>query len=239
MPADVSGIKALVFDVFGTVVDWRTSIIRDLEAFGRRKGIAADWTGLVDAWRGAYRPTLNMVIKGEIPFRRLDDLHRDTLEGLLQKYGIRELTEADKEHVNKVWHRLHGWPDAVPGLTRLKRKYLIATLSNGNVALLANMAKFAGLPWDCILSAELFRRYKRDPEVYVGACAMLDLRHHEVMMVAAHKDDLEAARRQGLKTAFIPRPGEYGPHPAPHPPVEHAADVEAADLVDLAARLGA
>ncbi len=239
MPTDVSGIKALVFDVFGTVVDWRTSIIRDLEAFGRRKGIAADWSGLTDDWRAAYRPALNKVITGAMPFRRLDDLHRDTLEGLLQKYGIRELTEADKDYVNKAWHRLHGWPDAVPGLTRLKRKYLIATLSNGNVALLANMAKFAGLPWDCILSAELFRRYKRDPEVYVGACAMLGLSHHEVMMVAAHKDDLEAARRQGLKTAFIPRPGEYGPRPAPHPPVEHAADVEAADLVDLAARLGA
>jgi 2-haloacid dehalogenase len=232
-------VKALTFDVFGTVVDWRTSIIRDLEAFGREKGIKADWAGLTDDWRGAYRPTLNKVIKGELPFARLDDLHRGTLDRLLDKYGIKGLRETDKDHVNKVWHRLHGWPDSVPGLTRLKRKYLIATLSNGNVALLTNMARFAGLPWDCILSAELFRHYKRDPEVYIGACDMLGLARGEVMMVAAHKDDLEAARRQGLKTAFIPRPTEYGPRPAPHPRVKHAADVEAADLIDLAARLGA
>jgi 2-haloacid dehalogenase len=239
MKSGLSGVKALTFDVFGTVVDWRTSIIRDLEAFGRKKGITADWAELTDEWRGAYRPTLNKVIKGELPFARLDDLHRGTLDQLLQRFGVRGLDEADKDYVNKVWHRLHGWPDSVPGLTRLKRKYLIATLSNGNVALLTNMAKFAGLPWDCILSAELFRHYKRDPEVYIGACDMLGLRRGEVMMVAAHKDDLEAARKQGLKTAYVPRPSEYGPRKAPYPALDFVADVEAADFVDLAARLGA
>lgn len=239
MATDLSSVKALTFDVFGTVVDWRTSIIRDLEAFGRKKGIAGDWVNLTDDWRGAYRPTLNKVIKGELPFARLDDLHRGTLDMLLDKHGIKGFSEADKDHVNKAWHRLNGWPDSVPGLTRLKRKYIIGTLSNGNVALLTNMAKFAGLPWDCILSAELFRHYKRDPEVYIGACDILGLERGAVMMVAAHKDDLQAARQQGLKTAFVPRPGEYGPRPAPYPNIDFTADVEASDFVDLAARLGA
>lgn len=237
--SNLSQVKALTFDVFGTVVDWRTSIIRDLEAFGRGKGIKADWAELTDDWRGAYRPTLNKVIKGEIPFQRLDDLHRGVLDGLLGKFGIKGLSEADKDHMNKVWHRLHGWPDSVPGLTRLKKKFLIATLSNGNVALLTNMAKFAGLPWDCILSAELFRHYKRDPEVYIGACDMLCLPRDQVMMVAAHKDDLQAARAQGMQTAFVERPGEYGPRPAPYPKLDFTADVEAKSFVELAEKLGA
>ena len=238
MATDLSQVKALTFDVFGTVVDWRTSIIRDLEGFGKKKGITADWAELTDEWRGAYRPTLNKVIKGEIPFARLDDLHRGVLDGLLEKFGVKGLSEADKDHVNKVWHRLQGWPDTVPGLTRLKKKFLITTLSNGNVALLTNMAKFAGLPWDCVLSAELFRHYKRDPEVYMGACDMLCLPRDQVMMVAAHKDDLAAARTQGMKTAYVDRPGEYGPRPTPHPKVEHEPDVAAKDFVELAAKLG-
>jgi 2-haloacid dehalogenase len=239
MEPDLSAVKALVFDVFGTVVDWRSSIIADLTAFGHSKGISADWTGLTDDWRGAYRPTLNRVIKGELPFARLDDLHRGTLDGLLERFGVKGLSEAEKDHVNKVWHRLTPWPDSVPGLTQLKRKYLIATLSNGNVALLTNMARHAKLPWDCVLSAELFKAYKKEPAVYIGACEMLCLNRDEVMLVAAHKDDLLAAQQQGLRTAFIPRPGEHGPRPAPAEPPGFVPDIEAPSFVALAEKLGA
>lgn len=239
MQTDLSNVKALVFDVFGTVVDWRSSIIADLEAFGRKKGIAADWTGLTDDWRGAYRPTLNRVIKGELPFARLDDLHRGTLDGLLERFGVKGLSEAEKDYVNKVWHRLNPWPDSVAGLTQLKRKYLIATLSNGNVALLTNMARHAKLPWDCILSAELFRAYKKEPAVYIGACDMLCLKRDEVMLVAAHKDDLLAAQQQGLRTAYIPRPGEHGPRKGPAEPPGFVPDIEAPSFVVLAEKLGA
>jgi len=239
MKPDLSTVKALVFDVFGTVVDWRTSIIADLQAFGREKGIAADWAEFADEWRGAYRPTLDRVIKGELPFARLDDLHRGTLDGLLERFGVKGLSEAEKDYVNKVWHRLNPWPDSVAGLTQLKRKYIISTLSNGNVALLTNMAKHAGLPWDCILSAELFRAYKKEPAVYIGACDMLCLKRDEVMLVAAHKDDLLAAQLQGLRTAYIPRPAEYGPRKPPAVPPEFVPDIEAESFVALAGRLGA
>ncbi len=237
---DLSQVKALTFDVFGTVVNWRDSIIADLTAFGAKKGIKADWAELTDDWRGAYRPTLNKVLAGELPWAKLDDLHRGVLDGLLQKHGVKGLSEADKDHVNKVWHRLNGWPDTVPGLTRLKKKFFITTLSNGNVALLANMGKHAGLPWDCILSAEIFKLYKRHPMVYTSACEMLGLPPGQVMMVAAHKDDLEAARKQGMRTAYIPRPGEYGPRKAPYPDLpDFKPDVEANGLVELAQKLGA
>jgi 2-haloacid dehalogenase len=238
--ADLSQVKALTFDVFGTVVNWRDSIIADLTSFGREKGVKADWVELTDDWRGAYRPTLNKVLAGELPWAKLDDLHRGVLDGLLAKQGVTGLSEADKDHINKAWHRLKGWPDTAPGLTRLKKKYFITTLSNGNIALLANMGKFAGLPWDCVLSAEIFKLYKRHPGVYTGACEVLGLKPAEVMMVAAHKDDLVAARNQGLKTAFIPRPGEYGPRKPPYPDLpDFKADVTANGLVDLADKLGA
>ncbi|MGQ0677542.1 MAG: haloacid dehalogenase type II [Rhodospirillales bacterium] len=235
----MQGVKALTFDVFGTVVNWRTSIIKDLEGFGRGKGITADWAGLVDDWRGAYRPTLNKVIAGELPWAKLDELHRGVLDKLLERYGVKGLSEPDKDHINKAWHRLNPWPDSVAGLTRLKKKYLIASLSNGNVALLANMAKHAGLPWDCILSAELFKAYKRDPKVYRGACTMLGLKPREVMMVAAHGDDLDAARRQGMRTGYVSRPGEYAAGREPEVEIEGGYDVEAKDFLDLAAKLGA
>lgn len=228
-----------MFDVFGTVVDWRGSIIADLEAFGRKKGIAADWTALTDDWRGAYRPTLDRVIKGELPFARSTICTAPRSTGYRIRYGVNGLSEVEKDYVNKAWHRLNGWPDLVAGLTRLKRKYLIATLSNGNVALLTNMAKHAGLPWDCILSAELFRAYKKEPAVYIGACDMLCLKRDAVMLVAAHKDDLLAAQQQGLRTAFIPRPGEYGPRPAPAEPPGFVPDIEAPSFVALAEKLGA
>lgn len=232
-------VKALLFDVFGTVVDWRGSLIDELTAFGTARGIAADWTGLADAWRRAYVPSMDRVRRGELPWTILDDLHRASLERLVAEFGIAGLTAADLDQMNHAWHRLRPWPDSVPGLTRLKTRHVIATLSNGNVALLVNMAKHAGLPWDMVCAADLFRHYKPAPETYLGAARLLGLAPHEVMMAAAHNADLHAARSCGLKTAFIPRPTEYGPHQA----TDFAADsdwtVVAADIEDLAHRMGA
>ena len=201
----INEVKALVFDVFGTVVDWRMSIAREGKDLAKRKGITGvDWTEFADAWRSGYGPSMNKVRTGELPWTRIDDLHRMILDELLDKYGIEGLSEDEKRDFNKAWHRLDAWPDSPPGLTRLKKRYVIATLSNGNVALLTNMAKWAGLPWDCILSAELAHHYKPDPETYLMAADILGLEPGEVMMTAAHKNDLKAARAQGLKTAFVP-----------------------------------
>lgn len=202
-------VKALLFDVFGTVVDWRTSLVRELT--GADIAPKADWTALVDAWRAAYAPSMDQVRQGKRPWTNLDALHRDSLSALLPRFGI-TLDAAQFEWVLRGWHRLRPWPDSVAGLTRLKPRFTLAPLSNGNVALLTNMAKQAGLPWDLVLSAELFRHYKPDAETYLGACALLALDPHEVMMCAAHNADLAAARSHGLRTAFIARPTEYGPH---------------------------
>jgi 2-haloacid dehalogenase len=210
--SDLAGIKALVFDVFGTVVDWRTSLIDDFTAWGQRRGITADWTALVDGWRAVYSASMDEVRKHpERGYVILDVLHRRSLEKLVAQLGITGLTEADLDYLTRGWHRLHPWPDSVAGLTRLKTKYIISPLSNGNVALLTNMAKFAGLPWDLVISAELFHHYKPDPETYLGAARLLGLAPGEVMMVAAHNYDLKAAQSHGLKTAFVARPTEYGP----------------------------
>jgi 2-haloacid dehalogenase len=235
----VEGVKALVFDVFGTVVDWRTSIIKDLEAFGRAKNIQADWVALTDAWRAGYQPAMDKVRSGALGWTHIDVLHRMVLDALLEKFKITGLSEADKVHVNRVWHRLNGWPDASEGLTRLKRKFIISTLSNGNTSLLVNMAKHAGLPWDCVLSAETFKAYKPDPRTYLGAAEVLGLKPSEVMMTAAHNSDLVAASKQGLRTAFVARPTEYGPHQTKDFKAEHDFDVVATDFVDLAKKLGA
>ena len=211
--SDAKDIKALVFDVFGTVVDWRSSLIDELTAFGKQRNIAADWTALVDAWREAYAPSMNEVRNNPARgFLKLDILHRNSLDKLIGRFGIKGLTEEDRRHINLGWHRLKPWPDSVSGLTRLKKKFLIAPLSNGNVVLLTNMAKNAGLPWDLILSAELFEHYKPDKETYLGAARLLSLEPREVLMVAAHNGDLKAARSHGLMTAFVARPTEYGPH---------------------------
>lgn len=234
----MEGVKAILFDTFGTVVDWRSSLIAELTAFGAARGIAADWAALVDAWRAEYAPSMDRVRKGELPWTRLDDLHRATLDGLIGRMGIGGLSEADRDHINRGWHRLTPWPDATPGLTRLKARYIIAPLSNGNVALLLNMAKNAGIPWDMICAAELFRHYKPDPETYLGAAALLGLAPGEVMMAAAHNGDLRAARACGLKTAFFPRPTEYGPHQIRDFAADAAWDVVAADIEDLATRMG-
>lgn len=232
-------VPALVFDVFGTVVDWRSSVIREGEDLGRRKGMSVDWAKFADAWRAGYAPSMDRVRRGELPWTNLDALHRLVLDRLLAEFHVEGLTEAEKDRFNRVWHRLQPWPDAVAGLTRLKRRHVIATLSNGNVALLTNMAKHAGLPWDCILSSELARRYKPDLAVYQLAADLLGLRPAQVLMVAAHKGDLQAARKVGLKTAFVPRPREYGENRKPDAGTEPWIDVAATDFLELAQKLGA
>lgn len=236
--ADLSQVRALTFDVFGTVVDWRGSIIRDCTKFGTERGLNVDWGNFADTWRGAYRPSMDRVRRGELPWTNLDALHRMVLDELLVKFGISGLNEADLEHLNRVWHRLDPWPDSVEGLTRLRRRFILATLSNGNVALLTNMAKYGGLPWDCILSAELCKHYKPDPETYLSAAQLLGLRPEQVMMVAAHKDDLRAAQHSGLKAAFVTRPYERGPNHTVDVSPDPGFDVNATDFHDLAGKLG-
>ncbi|MBN8969376.1 MAG: haloacid dehalogenase type II [Rhizobiales bacterium] len=232
-------VKALLFDTFGTVVDWRGSLIAEFTAWGKARGIKADWAALVDGWRGAYKPSMDAVRSHpERGFLTLDDLQRQSVEPLAAKLGITGLTAADYDHLTLGWHRLRPWPDSVPGLSRLKTTYIIAPLSNGNVALLTNLAKHAGLPWDLILSAELFRHYKPDRQVYLGAARLLGLRPQQVMLVAAHNYDLAAARACGLKTAFVPRVTEYGPHQKEDFKAESDWDLVVADLNDLADRLG-
>jgi 2-haloacid dehalogenase len=235
---DLAPVKAILFDTFGSVVDWRGSLIADLSAWAAGRGIAGDWAGLVDAWRAAYAPSMDRVRKGELPWTILDDLHRATLERLVAQFGITGLTEADLDHINRGWHRLKPWPDAVPGLARLRTRYIIGPLSNGNVALLVNMAKAAGIPWDMVCSTELFGHYKPDPETYLGAARILGLQPGEVMMAAAHNNDLHAARRCGLRTAFWPRPTEYVPLQVRDFSADSNWDIVAADIEDMAAQLG-
>ncbi|HEX9182443.1 MAG TPA: haloacid dehalogenase type II [Burkholderiales bacterium] len=230
-------VKALVFDVFGTVVDWRGSILREARELARRRRLKLDAAAFADAWRAGYRPAMARVRSGELPWTKIDDLHRMILDGLLARFGLQGLDEAELDHLNRVWHRLEPWPDARKGLAALKRRHVIATLSNGNVALLTNMAKHARLPWDCILSAEVVRHYKPDPETYLGAADLLGVKPQELMMVAAHKDDLHAARACGLKTAFVPRPKEYGPSVKVDTSREPAFDLHARDFNDLARQL--
>jgi 2-haloacid dehalogenase len=233
------GVRAILFDTFGTVVDWRGSLIDELTAFGAARGIVADWAGLVDAWRGAYAPSMDRVRRGEAPWTILDDLHRASLERLVVEFGIAGLTAADLDTLNRGWHQLRPWPDAVPGLTRLKRRFIIGPLSNGNVALLVDMAKHTGLPWDMVCATELFGHYKPDPETYLGAADLLGLPPGAVMMAAAHNGDLHTARSCGLKTAFFPRPTEYGPHQTRDFAADSDWTVIAADIEDLATRMGA
>lgn len=236
MPADV---KALLFDVFGTVVDWRTSLIDNFTKWGNAKGIKGDWTALVDAWRGAYMPSMDEVRKHpDRGFVILDELQRKSVEPLAAKLGITGLTSADFDYLTRGWHSLEPWPDSVGGLTRLKKNFIISPLSNGNVALLVNMAKHAGLPWDLVLSAEIFKHYKPDPETYLGAAKILSLRPDQVMLVAAHNNDLAAAQAVGLKTAFVPRPTEYGPLQNRDFGPEGEWDFVVSDLNDLADKFG-
>ena len=236
---DPASIKALVFDTFGTVVDWRSGIAQEVAALARKKGVTVDGPKFADAWRAGYGPSMNRVRSGELPWTKLDDLHRMTLDKILVDFKLTGLTDAEKHDLTYAWHRLKGWPDAASGLTRLKKKFIIAPLSNGNIGLMTDMAKFAGLPWDCILGAELVRHYKPDKEVYLSAAEFLGLKVGEVMMVAAHLGDLRAAKALGLPTAFVLRPLEFGPDRKGDTEPDASVDVFAKDFGDLAAQLGA
>ena len=237
-PDRLAMVKAMTFDVFGTVVDWRSSIIREGEQLTVRTGIEVDWPRFADAWRAGYGPAMRRVRSGELPWTRIDDLHRMILDGLIPEFGLTALDEAARDDLNRVWHRLSPWPDTVSGLTRLRTRYVLASLSNGNVALLVNMAKHSGLPWDAVLSAALAHQYKPDPEVYLTAADLLGREPEQVMMVAAHKGDLRAAAALGFKTAYVPRPLEYGPDREIDTTPDPSFDVNATDFNDLADRLG-
>ena len=231
-------VKALVFDTFGTVVDWRTSVTQEVEQLAKKKGFKVDAAKFADAWRAGYGPSMNRVRTGELPWTRLDALHRMILDKILVDFAITGLSESEIDTLNHAWHRLRPWPDSVSGLTRLKKRFIIAPLSNGNVALMTNLAKYGGLPWDCILGAELARHYKPDREVYQSAADFLDLKLDQVMMVAAHLGDLRAAKGVRLRTAFVPRPHEYGPGGKPDLQPDSAVDLPATDFNDLARQLG-
>jgi 2-haloacid dehalogenase len=226
-------VKALTFDVFGTLVDWRGSIIREGAGWGRQ----VDWGKFADSWRAGYAPAMSKVREGKLPWTKLDDLHRMILEDLLREFGIEGLSEDEKDHWNRVWHRLSPWPDAVEGLALLKKKYTVAALSNGNMSLLVDLSKNAGLEWDAVLSAEIFRHYKPDREVYFGAADLLGCKPEEVMMVAAHPKDLKAARSAGLATAYVERPLEKGPGGKVDFEVGDSFDLVARDFVELSREL--
>lgn len=244
---EAGAIRALAFDVFGTVVDWRSSIIREGQALSAAKGLRVDWPAFADAWRAGYRPAMARATAGGAPgegaWANIDTLHREILDTLLPRFGLEGLSDAERAHLNLVWHRLDPWPDSVAGLQRLKSRFAISTLSNGNIALLVDMARRAGLPWDCVLSAEIVRRYKPDPEVYRMAARLLGVEPGQLLMVAAHPSDLRGAQRAGLRTAYVPRPLEHGANPLGTAPadalVDDRFDVVADDFVDLARRLGA
>ena len=231
-------LKAVTFDVFGTVVDWRTSIAREVESLAVKKKFAVDGQRFADAWRKLYQPSMTEVRDGKVPWTVLDDLHRTNLLQVLDTFGIDQLAEEEIEHLNRAWHRLDPWPDAVAGLQRLKQHYIIGTLSNGNVALIVNMAKFSELPWDVVLGAEIARHYKPQPEAYLRSAEILGLEPKECMLVAAHNGDLAAAGRCGFQTAFVPRPTEYGSEQTTDLVAEYDCDVVAGDFIELAQILG-
>jgi 2-haloacid dehalogenase len=232
-------IEMCVFDTFGTVVDWHGSVSAEVSALASAKGWSVDGVAFAEAWRANYGPSMNRVRTGELPWTDLDDLHRMTLDDLLVRFGMDGLTEAEKVHLNRVWHRLRPWPDARGGLSRMKSRYLLSPLSNGNVALLTKLGKFGGLPWDCVLGSDIVRHYKPDPEMYLMPCELFDLPPSAVLMVAAHPGDLEGAKRAGLRTAYVHRPLERGPDREPSPwPDADRFDLLASDFGDLATQLG-
>jgi 2-haloacid dehalogenase len=232
------GVKALFFDVFGTLVDWRSSIARETEATLKPLGFTLDWLAFADAWRAEYRPAMDEVSAGRVEFCKLDVLHRQNLEKILPHFKVANLSEALLHHLTLAWHRLDAWPDVPPGLIRLKRRFLIAPCSNGNISLMVGIARRNGLPWDAILGSEIAGDYKPQPRVYLAACEAFDLPPADCMMVAAHSNDLAHAAKLGLRTAHVARPNEHGPgkgEPVPKVPV----DIQATSLDDLAAKLGA
>lgn len=238
MESWITSIKALTVDVFGTVTDWHSTIIREGERIGSQKQISVDWGQFARAWRSGYEPAMGRVRRGELPWTKMDTLHRMILDEVMSDFPTLELSEEEREHFNRVWHRLNAWPDVVGGMLRLKSKYIVAALSNGNVSLLTNMAKHAGIPWDCILSAELARHYKTDKEVYETAAHLLSLDPRSILMVAAHNHDLEGARAVGFRTAFISRPLEWGPGGGADTARDDEFDIIAQDFHDLATQLG-
>ncbi len=231
----LADVQVLAFDVFGTVVDWRGSIAR--EAAARFPGIDAD--GFADAWRAGYRPAMDRVRHGDLGWTRIDELHRLILDSILPQFGLDALDEATRRDLNRVWHRLDPWPDSVAGIAGLRQHFIVTPLSNGNIGLLTEMGKRAGLPWDCVLSAEVFRHYKPDPETYLGVCGLFDLTPAQMMLVAAHTDDLDAAQACGCRTAYVHRPLEFGAgqhRPRPDPA---RYDLVVDDMLELASRLEA
>nr|WP_299380522.1 haloacid dehalogenase type II [uncultured Halomonas sp.] len=230
----LDSVKILAFDVFGTVVDWHGSIAREVDALG----LGVDGGEFALAWRAGYKPAMQRVMSGEKGWTLLDDLHRGILDDVLMQFGVTSLSEEQKRDLNRAWHRLDPWPDAVEGLTRLKQRFTICTLSNGNLGLLANMAKRAGLPWDCILGAEVFRQYKPHPDTYLGVARVFDVAPAAVIMVAAHQNDLDSAHALGLKTAYIERPQEFGAANPKDVSASPANDFHAETFLDLADQLG-
>jgi 2-haloacid dehalogenase len=231
---NVPAVEVLAFDIFGTVVDWHGSIVREMA----RLYPQVDGDAFALAWRAGYKPAMARVMSGELGWTLIDDLHRMILDAILPQFGLERLDEDERRELNRVWHRLDAWPDAVAGLQRLKRKYLLCTLSNGNLGLLTRMAKRAGLPWDCVLSAEVFRAYKPDPATYLGVARVFDVPPERVMLVAAHHEDLAGARACGLRTAYVERPLEFGAaHPKDVAP-QAGNDLHSRDLLQLADLLG-
>jgi 2-haloacid dehalogenase len=227
-------VKVLAFDVFGTVVDWHGSIVDEMRSLAPE----VDGSAFALAWRAGYKPAMARVMSGQQGWTLIDDLHRQILQELVEPFGLGGWSDAQLDHLNKVWHRLAPWPDSVAGLVQLKKKFILTPLSNGNIGLLANMAKRAGLPWDCVLSAEVFRAYKPDPATYLGVAKVFDVPPEQVMLVAAHHDDLEAARACGLRTAYVERPWEFGRTQPKDISPQPGNDLHVKDFSELARVLG-
>ena len=239
MPKNLADLKVCIFDVFGTVVDWRGSLIEDLPKLAKKYGLDTDWTSFADDWRGLYQPQMARVRKKELPWTRIDDLHKEAFEMLLKKRGLKHPGEDGAWEFTHLWHKLRPWPDSNEGIGLMKKKYVVATLSNGNVALLINMAKHSGIPWDHCFSGETFHHYKPDPESYLGVVDSMYLKPHQVMLVAAHNGDLAAAQKCGLSTGFVVRPHEHGPGQKRDLKPEGEWDAVGNSMIELAKKIGA
>jgi 2-haloacid dehalogenase len=237
--AGLSEIKALTFDVQGSSTDFWGTIVREGQAINQRKGLDLDWGKFADDWRGLYRPGLDSALSGQRPWQSVDSIYREALDRLLRERGITSFSEAELVNLNHVWQRLQPWPDTIPGLQRLKRRYTLATLSNADMAALVRMAKYSNLPWDVILAAELAQSFKPDPKMYQVATRYLGLKPNEILMVACHKYDLRGAKAQGFRTAFVARPLEFGPNGRVDTQFEPEFDLNVASFVELADKLGA